>query len=59
MMRARLHQAVPVPQQLPQIAIFPARYPDLGKAASATTKINVDNSVLTSVRRSFAKNQGQ
>jgi len=25
-----LHHAVPVPQQLPQIAILPARYPDLG-----------------------------
>ena len=25
---ARLHHAVPVPQQLPQIAILPARYPD-------------------------------
>ena len=27
--RARLHHAVPVPQQLPQIAILPARHPDL------------------------------
>jgi hypothetical protein len=27
-----LHHAVPVPQQLSQIPIFPARYPDLGKA---------------------------
>ena len=30
--RARLHHAVPVPQQLPQITIFPARYPDLREA---------------------------
>jgi hypothetical protein len=29
--RARLHHAVPMPQQLPQIAILPARHPDLGK----------------------------
>jgi hypothetical protein len=29
---ARLHHPVPVPQQLPQIAILPARYPDLRKA---------------------------
>jgi hypothetical protein len=29
--RARLHHAVPVPQQLPRIAILPARYPDLRK----------------------------
>ena len=27
-MRARLHHAVPVPQQLPQIAILPTRLPD-------------------------------
>ena len=26
--RARLHHAVPVPQQLPQIAVLPACYPD-------------------------------
>jgi hypothetical protein len=25
--RARLHHAVPVPQQLPQIPVLPARYP--------------------------------
>jgi hypothetical protein len=25
---ARLHHPVPVPQQLPQIAVFPTRYPD-------------------------------
>src|ERR1019366_3610189 len=30
--RARLHHPVPVPQQLPQIPILPARYPDLRKA---------------------------
>jgi hypothetical protein len=30
--RARLHHPVPVPQQLPQIAILPARYPDLREA---------------------------
>jgi hypothetical protein len=29
--RARLHHAVPVRQQLPQITILPARYPDLRK----------------------------
>jgi integrase len=29
--RSRLHHAMPVPQQLPQIAILPARYPDLWK----------------------------
>jgi hypothetical protein len=28
---ARLHQAVPVPQQLPQITILSARHPDLWK----------------------------
>ena len=28
---ARLHHAVPVPQQLPQIPVLPPRYPDLGK----------------------------
>src|SRR5580692_5968323 len=30
--RARLHHAMPVPQQLPQIPILPARYPDLREA---------------------------
>ena len=25
---ARLHHAVPMPQQLPQISVLPARYPD-------------------------------
>jgi hypothetical protein len=30
--RTRLHHAVPVPQQLPQIPILPVRYPDLRKA---------------------------
>jgi hypothetical protein len=30
--RARLHHAVPVPQQLPQIPVLPARYPDLREA---------------------------
>jgi hypothetical protein len=30
--RARLHHPVPVPQQLPHIAILPARHPDLRKA---------------------------
>jgi hypothetical protein len=30
--RARLRHAVPVPQQLPQIAILPARHPDPRKA---------------------------
>ena len=29
--RARLHHAVPVPQQLPQIPVLPARHPDLRK----------------------------
>ena len=29
--RARLHHPVPVPQQLPQIPILPARHPDLRK----------------------------
>src|SRR5580692_3058455 len=29
--RARLHHAVPVPQQLPQIPVLPTRYPDLRK----------------------------
>jgi hypothetical protein len=29
--RPRLHHPVPVPQQLPQIAILPARDPHLGK----------------------------
>ena len=30
--RARLHHPVPMPQQLPQISILPARHPDLPKA---------------------------
>ena len=30
--RARLHHAVPVPQQLPQIPVLPTRHPDLGEA---------------------------
>jgi hypothetical protein len=30
--RARLHHPVPVPQQLPQIPVLPARYPDLREA---------------------------
>ena len=30
--RPCLHHPVPMPQQLPQIAILPARYPDPGKA---------------------------
>jgi hypothetical protein len=30
--RPRLHHSVPMPQQLPQIAILPTRDPDLGKA---------------------------
>jgi len=28
---ARLHHAVPVPEQLPQVAVLPARHPDLRK----------------------------
>jgi len=30
--RAHLHQPMPMPEQLPQIPIFPARYPDSWKA---------------------------
>src|SRR5438045_8022971 len=30
--RARLHHAMPMPQELPQIAVLPTRYPDLRKA---------------------------
>jgi len=30
--RARLHHAVPVPKQLPQISVLPARHPDLWEA---------------------------
>jgi len=29
---ARLHHSMPVPQQLPEIAILPTRYPNPGKA---------------------------
>jgi hypothetical protein len=29
MIRVRLHHAMPVPQQLPQIPVLPARHPDL------------------------------
>jgi len=30
--RAHLHHPVPMPEQLPQIPIFPVRYPDSWKA---------------------------
>src|SRR5438045_3251416 len=30
--RARLHHAMPMPQELPQIAVLPTRHPDLRKA---------------------------
>jgi hypothetical protein len=62
--RARLHGSVPVPQQLPQIAILPARYPNLRKVifqlygpARAPSSDHTDVFGLKCVRRMDVENK--